>query len=408
MRVLLGAFGDPGHAFPMLALGKRLAERGHVVCLQTWIKWRADVEAAGMTFAAAPEYQVFPTLGRPMRPYEAATAAARDTEPLVRDFRPDACVADILTLAPAWAAELWDVPVATLIPHVCPLPAPGFPPYSLGARLPRTRAGARVWGLMDPLVTKGLVTGRDDYNAARGRLGLPPKTELHTGLSRSLTLVGTLPQLEYPRPWPAWMRVVGPLMWEPPGELVAPPPGSGPVVLVAPSTAHDAEHALLRAALDGLAGSPDDVRVIATWNGRRPPWLDGYEVPPNAVLVPWLSYGRTMPACDVVISHGGHGTLVRALTEGCAVVVCPAAGDMGENAARADWAGAGVRLPKRLLCGATVRLAVQRALGDPALRSRAVDIAAWSAAHDAATAACEELERWAPFPRPRAADSVSR
>ena len=25
MRVLLGAFGDPGHAFPMLALGERLA-----------------------------------------------------------------------------------------------------------------------------------------------------------------------------------------------------------------------------------------------------------------------------------------------------------------------------------------------------------------------------------------------
>jgi len=41
MRILLGAFGDPGHAFPMLALGSRLAQRGHDVCLQTWAKWRA-------------------------------------------------------------------------------------------------------------------------------------------------------------------------------------------------------------------------------------------------------------------------------------------------------------------------------------------------------------------------------
>jgi UDP:flavonoid glycosyltransferase YjiC (YdhE family) len=385
MRLLLGAFGDPGHAFPMLALGTRLVERGHEVCLQTWVKWRHDVEAAGMTFAAAPEYQVFPTLGRPLKPYEAATAAARDTEPLVRDFRPDACVADILTLAPAWAAELWDVPVATLVPHVFPMPSPGFPPYSLGARLPRTALGAHLWGLTDGLVRRGLETGRDDYNAARGRLGLAPKGELHTGLSRALTLVGTLPHLEYPRAWPHWARVVGPLLWEPPGEHVAPPPGDGPVVLVAPSTAHDAEQRLLRSALDGLAD--EDVRVIATWNGRRPPWLDGYVPPSNALLVPWLSYARSMPACDVVVCHGGHGTLVRALTQGCAVVVCPAAGDMGENAARADWTGAGVRLPRRLLGPRTLRLAVRAALGDQRRRKRALEIATWSATHDGATAA---------------------
>ena len=35
LRVLLGAFGDPGHAFPMIALGRALAARGHEVTLQT-------------------------------------------------------------------------------------------------------------------------------------------------------------------------------------------------------------------------------------------------------------------------------------------------------------------------------------------------------------------------------------
>ncbi len=393
MRVLLGAFGDPGHAFPMLALGSRLAARGHDVCFQTWTKWQVDVEAAGMRFAAAPEYQVFPTLGRPLRPYEAATAAARDTVPLVEDVAPDVCVADILTLAPAWAAETCGVPVATLVPHVCPAPAPGIPPFSFGARLPRTAAGARLWGLTDGLVRKGLERGRDDYNAARAALGLPPRAELHTGLSRSLTLVGTLPALEYPREWPAWMRVVGPLLWEPPGEHVRPPDGDGPVVLVAPSTAHDAEGAMLRAALDGLAREP--VRVVATWNGRRPPWLDGYRVPANAVLVPWLSYSRTMPHCDLVITHAGHGTVMRALSNGLPVVACPAAGDMAENAARIDWAGAGVRLPRRFATPRGVRLAVDRALADPGLRDRARELAAWAAAHDGAERACDEVERWA-------------
>jgi UDP:flavonoid glycosyltransferase YjiC (YdhE family) len=106
LKVLLGAFGDPGHAFPMLALGEALVARGHVVCLQTWRRWEEPVRAAGIEFAAAPEYQVFPTRDRPMKPYEAAVHAARETVPLVRSFAPDYTVADILTAAPALAAEV--------------------------------------------------------------------------------------------------------------------------------------------------------------------------------------------------------------------------------------------------------------------------------------------------------------
>ncbi len=106
VRILLGAFGDPGHAFPMLALGEGLVARGHEVALQTWRRWREPAEAAGMTFAAAPEYQVFPTRERPLKPYAAAVRAARETRPVVRDFAPDVAVADILTAAPALAAEL--------------------------------------------------------------------------------------------------------------------------------------------------------------------------------------------------------------------------------------------------------------------------------------------------------------
>jgi UDP:flavonoid glycosyltransferase YjiC (YdhE family) len=390
LRVYLGAFGDPGHAFPMLALGAALVARGHAVALQTWRRWEESVDAAGIEFAAAPEYQVFPTRERPLKPYQAAVHAARETVPSVESFAPDVAVSDILTPAPALAAELCGVPVATLVPHVHPWSAPGFPPYSLGARLPRTAAGAWLWRRFDPAVAKGLERGRREYNDCRARLGLPPLPGLHNGLSRALTLIGTLPQLEYPRAWEPWLRVVGPLLWEPPGEHVAPPPGDGPVVLVATSTAQDPDHRMLRAALAGLARAP--VRVIATYNGRPPdPPLT---TPPNAVLVPWLSYARSMPAADVVVTHGGHGTLVRALACGCAVVVCPAAGDMAENAARADWAGVGVRMPWRLVGPRTLRLAVARALGDAAMRARARAVAAWMAEHDGARTAALEVERW--------------
>jgi UDP:flavonoid glycosyltransferase YjiC (YdhE family) len=397
LKILLGAFGDPGHAFPMLALGSALAARGHDVALQTWRRWEEAAVGGGMTFAAAPEYQVFPTSERPLKPYEAAVRAARDTVPVVRSFAPDVAVSDVLTVAPALAAELCQVPVATLVPHLFPYLPPGFPPFALGARPPRSRIGRAVWRSTDRLIARGLEQGRAALNDCRGRLGLEPLPWVHNGMSRSLTMVATLPVLEPPRDWPAWARIVGPLMWEPPGAAVTPPPGPGPVVLVAPSTAQDAEHRLLRAALRGLADEP--VRVIATYNGREPD--GGIEVPGNAVLVPWLSYSQTMPACDLVVCHGGHGTLMRAFASGCPVVVVPAAGDMAENAARVDRAGLGVRLPLRFSTPAGVRLAVRRALRRSTLRARAGAAAAWIAAHDGRARAAEEVERWATAAAPR-------
>lgn len=387
-RLLLGAFGDPGHAFPMIALGARLAARGHRVTLQTWERWRAPIQSVGMEFAAAPEYDVFPTLGRSLRPYEAVVRAADEMRPLVEEVRPDAAVADILTLAPALAAEMAGVPAATLVPHVFPLGERGFPPYSLGARLPRSAVGRALWGRLEELSEGGLRRGRDELNETRRRLGLAPVPHVHGGISRELCLVGTFPQLEYPRRWPSWARVVGPLMWEPPFGEVEPPPGDDPLVLVAPSTSQDPSQRLLRAALRGLARAP--VRVLATTNRRPAP--EPVPVPDNARLVDWVSYSRTMPRCDVVVCHGGHGTVVRALASGCAVVAVPAAGDMNENAARIAWAGLGARLPNRLATPRGIRLAVERCLADPAIARRTGALAAWLEANDPAGRAADAVE----------------
>lgn len=145
LRLLLGAFGDPGHAFPMIALGRSLRARGHDVTLQTWERWRAPVEAEGLTFTPAPEYSAFPIDDGPLDFYEAVVYATRDTLPLVGDLRPDAVVHDILTLGPSLAGELLGIPCATLIPHVFPEASPGFPIYSFGARLPRTPLGRAFW-----------------------------------------------------------------------------------------------------------------------------------------------------------------------------------------------------------------------------------------------------------------------
>jgi UDP:flavonoid glycosyltransferase YjiC (YdhE family) len=361
------------------------------VTLETWKRWRPAAEAEGMAFAAAPEYHVFPTRERPLKPYEVVVRAAGVSRELVRSVGPDAVVADILTLAPALGAELEGVPVATLVPHVHPGTPRGWAPYSMGARLPRTPVGRAVWRATDPVVRRGLEQGRLELNETRRRLGLAPLDHVHGGLSRQLCLVGTFPQLEYPRRWESWEHVVGPLFWEQPYGDVELPPGDAPLVLVAPSTSQDPEQRLLRAAVDGLAG--EDVRVLASTNNRPPEKT--FAPPPNTRVVDWVSYARTMPRCDVVVCHGGHGTVARALASGCVVVVVPAAGDMNENAARVDWAGVGVRLPRRLVTPAAVRLAVRAALADPRLRARARELAAWSSAHDGAARAAGMIEMFA-------------
>jgi UDP:flavonoid glycosyltransferase YjiC (YdhE family) len=99
-----------------------------------------------------------------------------------------------------------------------------------------------------------------------------------------------------------------------------------------------------------------------------------------------------MPRADVVITHGGHGTVVRALSCGTVPVVVPAAGDMNENAARVAWAGLGVRLPRRFATPRAVRLAVAAALSDPALRARVAAVARTPAATGGAARAADRLE----------------
>ena len=94
------------------------------------------------------------------------------------------------------------------------------------------------------------------------------------------------------------------------------------------------------------------------------------EVPANAVLVDWLSYSQLMPAASLVISHGGHGTVARALGAGTPVLICPIIGDMSETAMRVAWAGAGLSLPWRLCRPAPLRWAARRHPRRPLVRRR--------------------------------------
>jgi UDP:flavonoid glycosyltransferase YjiC (YdhE family) len=388
LRVVVAAFGDAGHAFPAIALARELDRRGHDVLLETWEEWEGAAKAEGLRFQAAQEYMVFPPPGPDTPQGQTVARAARALAAMMDEFEPDLVVSDILTLAPTLAAEVAGVPHATLIPHVYPVQAPGQPIYSLGFWPARTALGRAGWRALMPVLEGGLRQGRDEMNVTRARLGLPPLERFHGGISELLALVATFPQLEYPRAWPRGIQVSGPLFFELPHDDVPIPDGNGPLVLVAPSTSQDPDCELVRAALEGLADDP--VRVLATTNNREP--AEPIDVPDNAVLVPWLSYSQAMAAADLVICHGGHGTVARALAAGVPVLCCPAVGDMGENGARVGWSGAGLSLPRRLVSPHGVRLAAARVLADRRYRERADVLARWAEQNDGAKRAAALVE----------------
>jgi UDP:flavonoid glycosyltransferase YjiC (YdhE family) len=391
LRFLVAAFGDPGHVFPAIALGRALRGRGHEVVVETWEERREAVEGAGLGFAAAEEYRMFPPPEPGSPDADHAAAAAKALLPLLEEMRPHAVVSDILTLAPALAAEVAGVPLATLIPHIYPVVEPGLPFFAIGLQPPRTPLGRGIWRAGQRALNIGLAQGRGDLNRQRERLGLAPVQRFHGGISTDLALVGTFPQLEYPRRWPAGVEITGPMTFELPHPEIELPPGDAPLILVAPSTAHDSGNHLVRTALEALAEEP--VRVVATTNRVRP--QSPIEVPANAILVDWLSYSQLMPVASLVVSHGGHGTVARALGAGTPVLICPIVGDMSETAMRVAWAKCGLSIPWRLCRPNPVRWATRRLLGDRSFAGHAGALAAWSRDHDGAERGAELVEELA-------------
>jgi MGT family glycosyltransferase len=385
----VAAFGDAGHAFPAIALARALGRRGHEVLVETWERWREAVEAEGLAFTAAEEYKTFPPPAPGSAEGASAADAARALVPLMEEFTPDVVVSDVLTVAPALAAEKAGRRRATLIPHVYPVHEPGMPFFSFGAQPPRTPLGRAMWRAWLPVLTSGLRRGRREMNETRAAVGLPPVDRFHGGISAELALVATFPQLEYPRRWPPHVHVTGPMHFELPYPEIELPEGDAPLVLVAPSTAQDPELRLVRATLEALAEEP--VRVVATTNRAGSGALP--DAPRNAVVVDWLSYSQVMPKAALVVCHGGHGTVARALGAGAPVLCCPAVGDMAENGARVAWAGAGLMLPWRLLGPGQLRWAAGRILGDRQFAARATEIAGWATANNGANRGAELVEQ---------------
>ena len=389
MRIVVSAFGAPGHVFPAVALSRKLVARGHQVWLETEERWREVAEDQGMLFIQAPEYVAprHPAPGMPATPTlaEATLSLAAG----LRDIEPDIVVNEFWAVPAALAAELERMRRATLIHHTYPVYEPGLPYTYVGLITPRTRLGALAWRAAEPWFARKARRDRRELNEARQELGLAPLRRDYGGISDELAMVATFPQLEYPRRWPPHVHVTGPMLFEPPQPEVELPDGDRPLVLVAGSSGQDEELRLVHAALRALADEPVTVLVILGRRGRV--WKPA--LPANAVMLDWASHAQVMPRASVVVSNGGHGTLARSLTEGAPVVGCPAGGDQRENVVRAAWAGAGLMVPRPLLGAGPLRWAVRRVLADPRFAERAREIASWAKENDGAERGADLVER---------------
>ncbi|HEX5253827.1 MAG TPA: glycosyltransferase [Mycobacterium sp.] len=368
MRVAVVAGPDPGHSFPAIALCRRFAEAGDEPTLFTGAEWLDTARGAGIDAVALDGLAATDDdIDAGARIHRRAARMAVLNVPALRELAPDLVVSDVITAGGGMAAELLGIPWIELNPHPLYLPSKGLPPLGSGLA-PGTGIRGRLRdATMRALTARSVRTGLHQRADSRVEIGLPARDP---GPLRRL--IATLPALEVPRPdWPAEAVVVGPLHFEPTDRILEVPAGSGPVVVIAPSTAVIGTEGLAEVALACLTPGetlPAGSRLLVSR-------LDG----PELTVPPWATVGlgrqdELLAHADLVICGGGHGMVAKTLLAGVPLVVVPGGGDQWEIANRVLRQGS-ARLIRPLTADALVT-AVDEVLSSPRYRAAAQTAAA--------------------------------
>jgi MGT family glycosyltransferase len=287
-------------------------------------------------------------------------------------------------------------PVAALIPNIYPQPTNGLPPMGTGwlpGRHPVTR-----W--RNTLAGKGITLAMDTFvpaiNKAAALHGVPAVTEVFDLFDRcDRVLVLTSRSFDFvPDVLPGNVRYTGPQLEDPawassarPGEDWR-PTGDAPLVLVSMSSVFQDQLEVLRRVAHALGTLP--VRGVIT-TGRA---VDPVEVPAprNVRVLRAAPHAQILAEAAVVVTHAGHGTVIKALAAGLPLVCLPQGRDQRDNAARVQRLGAGIRLGKRAT-SAAIAGAVRRVIDSCQYREAAAAFAAQLARESANTpTAADEAE----------------
>ncbi len=122
---------------------------------------------------------------------------------------------------------------------------------------------------------------------------------------------------------------------------------------------------LFERVLAGLGGLPID--IVATVGREIDPAQFGPQ-PANIRVERYISQSLILPRCDLVISHGGSGSVIGALAHGLPMVLLPMGADQPLNAARCADLGVARVLDALEATPESVREAVSSVLADPGYR----------------------------------------
>ncbi|MEI6251722.1 MAG: nucleotide disphospho-sugar-binding domain-containing protein [Mycobacteriaceae bacterium] len=365
MRVAVVAGPEAGHAFPAIALCLRFLAAGDVAVLLTGRRWldtarAAGIEACELAGLDPEESDDDDDVGAKI--HQRAARMARLNQAALQQLRIDLVVSDVITVCGGMAAELLGVPWVELSPHPLYLPSRGLPPIGSGLAPGNGASGRLRDAVMRAFTARSIRVGDRQRAAARASIGLPARDP---GPRRRL--IATLPALEVPRPdWPTEAVVVGPLHFEPTAAVLAVPPGAGPVVVVAPSTALTGTAGLTELALRHLVPGrtlPAGSRLVVSRLGG-----DDVAVPSWATVAR-VRQDELLRHADLVVCGGGHGMLSKTLLAGVPMVVVPGGGDQWELANRVVRQGS-ARLV-RPLTGDALAVEVAEVLSAPRYREAA-------------------------------------
>jgi len=284
------------------------------------------------------------------------------------DWTPDLIVCDEVDFGSVIAAERLGVPYAT----VTVLPA---------------------GGLIRPDVVAA------ELDAVRAEYGLPPDPELGA-LSRYLVLVPGPPSLRDPGfPLPATARGIGvdapgrsgtSTAGEPPWPVTRP---GEPAVYVTLGTIFNLESGdLFDRVLEGVRDHAGD--VVMTVGGHLDPSEFGRQ-PENVHIERYIPQARVLPHVDVMVSHGGSGSVLGALAHGLPMVLIAMGADQPLNAARCEALGVARVLDPIAATPADIRAAIDVVQKEAGYRQAAMRLRDEMASLPGPAHAVELLERLA-------------
>lgn len=348
--------GGNGHLEPLVPLARAAEAAGHTVAFvgRPWML--PKVEALGfLAFAAGSDVGLTPkrlplaaiNMEQELRAVSngfgrrIARERAMGLFPLCAVWQPDMLVCEELDFGPMIVAERLGLPHATVLVIA---------------------AGS--------LVRPELVA--EPLDELRAEHGLPPDPALAL-LGRHLVLSPFPPSYRDPAfPLPATAHAFRPLALDPAGAAgrawVAQLPDAPSVYFTLGTVFNMESGDLFQRVLAGLRELP--INLIVTVGRDIDPAELGLQ-PPNVQIERYIPQGALLPYCDLVVAHGGSGSVMGALAHGLPLVVIPLGADQPLNAARCEALGVAQVLDALVATPQAVRAAVTQVLQEPGYRQAA-------------------------------------